>query len=207
VSPDGKWVYIADTSSRGNRPALIVHDVEANLARRVLGNSTFVRADSFTPRINGEIAFDAVATSLHVDSIGLDSVGEWLYFAPVTKPHLYRIRTKDLHDANLTPFALESKIEEYSKKTMSDGIILDAEGNIYLTDFEHSAIAVITPQKEVRTLVRDPTLLRYPDGLSLDVHGNLYISCSDLHRIVDNKHSKDAPFHLLKVPLPSTKQE
>lgn len=199
VSPDGKFIYIADTSIKGNRPALIVVDVENNSARRVLGNSSYVRADAFTPRVNGEIFFDDLATFLHVDSIGLDAKGEWLYFAAITKTNLFRIQTVHLRDKDLTPFNLESKIEVYSKKPMSDGIILDAAGNIYLTDIEHSAIAVINTNREIRTLVRDPALLRWPDGLSFDAAGNLYISCSDLHRVMEKKHTKDAPFHILKV--------
>ena len=43
-----------------------------------------------------------------VDSIALDDAGEWLYFAPVTNTHLYRVRTADLHDPRLSWRELES---------------------------------------------------------------------------------------------------
>ena len=41
---------------------------------------------------------------------------------------------------------------------VSDGAIADAQGRLYVTDPEHSAIHVIDPDGALRTLVRDPRL-------------------------------------------------
>jgi len=198
ISPDGNTIYIADFSFKGNRPALIVYDVKTDTARRVLDNSTFVRGDPFSPRINGKVLFEDMTANMHVDSIGLDKQGEWLYFAPMAKSHLYRIKTSALRDISLTPHQLNAQIETYSKKPMSDGIALDAAGNVYVTDIEHSSIVVINTNREVRTLIRDKKRLRWPDGLDFDSEGYLYVTCSNLHSVLQGTHKEEGPFHIFK---------
>jgi sugar lactone lactonase YvrE len=118
-----------------------------------------------------------------VDSIALDDAGEWLYFAPVTSRSLWRVRTADLDNESLDRVALESRVERFADKTMSDGIAIDSAGTLYLTDPEHSAIVALDQDRALRTLVRDERL-RWPDGLSFGPDGWLYVSCSALDRVI-----------------------
>ena len=81
------------------------------------------------------------------------------------------------------PGALGAAVEDFARKTISDGLSTDDAGNVYVTDPEHSAIHRIAPDGALRTLVRDPRL-RWPDGLSFGPGGWLYVSCSDLHQVL-----------------------
>ena len=75
----------------------------------------------------------------HPARIG-DKRGEWLYYAAVTADRMYRVRTADLNDGALTAEQLAARVEPFADKTMSDGLTMDLEDNIYITDMEHSAI-------------------------------------------------------------------
>jgi sugar lactone lactonase YvrE len=185
VSPDGRFIYIADASFFALTPALIVYDVARQAARRLLEGHPSVIAEKYVPVVQGRRmeAFGLVAIRPGVDSIALDTRGEWLYFAPVSNNHLYRVRTADLLDQSLTPEALGLRVENFALKTMSDGITMDTQDNIYISDPEHSAILRLDPQRRLRTLLKDP-MLRWPDGFSFGPGGWLYVTCSSLHQVI-----------------------
>jgi hypothetical protein len=63
VSPDGQRIYIADASIVAMRPALVVYDVEAGRARRLLEGHVSVDAEPFVPVVQGRemLLFGVVA--------------------------------------------------------------------------------------------------------------------------------------------------
>lgn len=185
VSPDGRFVYIAEASFFAKTPALVVYDTETKSARRLLEGHPSVTAERYTPVVQGRRmeALGLVSIRPGVDSIALDARGEWLYFAPITNLHMYRIRASDLRDEQLSAAALAGRVEVFAAKTMSDGITMDTEDNIYLSDPEHSAIVVLRSDRSLETLVRDDKL-RWPDGFSFGPDGWLYVTCSALHQII-----------------------
>ena len=153
--------------------------------RRLLEGHESVTPEGYTPVVQGRrmLLAGLFAVRPGVDSIALDRDGEWLYFAPVTNTYLYRVRRADLDDASLTPDVLASRVERFARKTPSDGITTDAAGNIYLSDPDDSAIAVLTAKGELRTLFKDPTL-RWPDGFSFGPGGWVYVTCSALQHVI-----------------------
>jgi sugar lactone lactonase YvrE len=185
VSPDGRFVYIAEASFFAKTPAIVVYDVERKTARRLLEGHPSVTAEHYTPVVQGRrmVALGLVSIRPGVDSIALDHRGEWLYFAPVTNLHMYRARTADLRNEQLGAAELAGKVETFAEKTMSDGITIDADGTLYLTDPEHSALVLLRQDKTLQTLVKD-NMLRWPDGLSWGPDGWLYVTCSALHQII-----------------------
>ncbi len=202
VSPDGQFIYIADASFFALTPALIVYDVARQTARRLLEGHPSVTAEKYLPVVQGRPmeAFGLVAIRPGVDSIALDTRGEWLYFAPVSNNHMYRIRAADLLDEGLAPETLGLRVENFALKTMSDGITLDTQDNIYISDPEHSAILRLDPQRRLRTLVKDP-MLRWPDGFSFGPNGWLYVTCSSLHQVIGLPPSsvrKHAPYQVYR---------
>ncbi len=185
VSADGKFIYIAEASFFAKTPALVVYDVGTQTARRLLEGHPSVTAEDYTPVVQGRrmVAFGLVSIRPGVDSIALDSRGEWLYFAPVTNLHMYRARSSDLRDERLSPAELAGRVEVFAAKTMSDGITMDTDDNIYISDPEHSAIVVLRSDRTLETLVRGDRL-RWPDGFSFGPDGWLYVTCSALHQII-----------------------
>ncbi len=202
VSPDGRRIYIAEASIFGKTPALVVHDVEAGESRRLLEGHESVTPEHYVPVVQGRemIVFGIFAIRPGVDSIALDRRGEWLYFAPVTSNHMYRVRRADLDDPSLSPDQLAARVERFALKTMSDGITTDLDDNVYLSDPDESAIVLLQPDGSLRTLLKDP-LLRWPDGFSFGPDGWLYVTCSALHHVIMRSGShlrSQAPYQIFR---------
>lgn len=202
IDPDAKKVYIADSSLFGARPALLVYDVETNTTRRLLeGHASVVAKPYVIDAAGRQMRFLGVFTlRIGVDSIALDKRGEWLYYAPVNDDRMYRIATRDLNDAMLTPEKLAAKVESFGPKTLSDGLTMDLGGNVYVSDMEHSAILALGPDRRLRTIAKDPKL-RWPDGMSFGPEGWLYVACSSLQHVIlrSARHIRSqAPYQIFR---------
>ena len=204
VSPDGKTVYLADTAALSKRPALIVYEVGSGIGRRVLERDASVTAKPYFIDAKGTkmlLLGGLFAMHPDVDSIALDAAGEWLYYGPMAHGTLFRARTKDLRDASLSPTALSAKVEAFGPKPQSDGASMDREGNVYLADVEHGAIARLSQDRKLATLVADPRW-RWPDGLSFGPNDWLYVTDSALPDVLMRPPwhvKKSAPFFIWRV--------
>ena len=211
VSPDGKHVYLADVGVLSKKPALLVHDVDAMTGRRLLERDRSVTDRPYLIDAKGtEMLLLGGLYPMHpaLDSIGLDAGGEWLYFGPMSHETLFRVRTRDLLDASLSGPELSERVEEYGTKPQSDGISLDTAGNVYLTDVEHGALSILSPDRTLRTLVKDPRW-RWPDGLSFGTGDWLYVTDSDLPDIMLKSRShmtRSAPYFIwrFRTGIPGT---
>jgi sugar lactone lactonase YvrE len=204
VAPDGQHIFIADASFFRKQPALIVYDVSQRTARRLLVNHESVRAEFYTPVVQGRKMelFGLLSIRPGVDSIALTRDGNWLVFAAVTSRKLYAVAVAALLDQKLDELELGKRALPIADKTMSDGMTTDDAGNIYLSDLEHSAIVVLKPDRTLETLVRSEKLLRWPDGFSFGPDGWLYVTCSSLQEVLGKTPSnirEHAPYQVLRI--------
>jgi sugar lactone lactonase YvrE len=202
VAPDGRRIYIAETSPIIQTPALIVHDTVTRKSRRLLHRDPSVMAKDYIIQAPGRdmIIFGLITLRIGVDSIALDRQGEWLYYGPVNGDRLYRIATKDLNDESLNAADLAARVEDYGPKTLSDGLTTDVNGYIYLSDMEHSAVVTLGPDRQLSTVIKDPRL-RWPDGFTFAPDGWLYVTCSSLQHVlfVSESHMRaHAPYQIYR---------
>lgn len=202
VDPTGEYIYIAESSIFKLQPAVIVYNIAEKKARRLLEGHPSVQAEPYIPKVGEKdmVVLGFFTVKPGVDSIALDKKGEWLYYAPVTNRDMYRIKAEDLKNAALSAAELQTKVETFAPKTMSDGISMDLEDNIYLSDLEHFAIVSLGPDKKLKTLLKDPRL-RWPDGMSFGPDNQLYITCSSLHEVIfkSASHVKSkAPYQIFR---------
>ncbi len=202
IDPAGDKIYIAETSPLIHRPAIIVYDIASGTARRLLHGHESVMPENYVIQAPGRdmIVFGIYNMRIGVDSIALDRRGEWLYYGPVTGDRMYRISTADLNDSSLSEEELASKVEDFAAKTLSDGLTIDNDDNIYLSDMEHSAVVRLAPDGKLTTLVKDARL-RWPDGFSFGPDGWIYVTCSSLHHVlfVDGQRLRDnGPYQIFR---------
>ena len=205
ASPSGQTIYVADTSFIARKPALLVYDVEAQIATRRLQRHDSVRNGPYRVYVDGQ-RIEVAGTPLWfgVDTIALSRDGHWLYFAAVNSGTLYRIAAADLVDPSLDDEALARRVHAFAEITLSDGSSTDLDGGIYITDMERSAVHRVDPEGALETIVRDPDRLRWPDGLCFGPDGWLYITASALQDYVGQagvrRHVRaHAPYHVLRV--------
>jgi len=190
IDADHDVIYVADTSSYRMRPALVVYDVGARHARRLLQGHKSVEAEPVNMVVEGHtIKLAFIPIRVAVDSIVLDLPNEYLYFGPLSGHRMYRVRTAALRDEKLSPAALAAAVEDYGPKPISDGITIDRDANIYLTAIEDRAVTVLRPPAagddaaRQATMVRDPRLV-WPDGMSFGPDGWVYVTDSQLNRVL-----------------------
>jgi sugar lactone lactonase YvrE len=185
IDPRAQWIYIADASPIRRTPAIVVYDIEQRASRRMLERHASVMPADFVIQAPGRdmILFGVYRLAIGIDSIALDKQGESLYYGPVNGDRLYRVPAAALRDPSLPGQDLAAKVEDYSAKTLSDGITMDLAGNVYLSDMEQSAILAVGGDRKLRTLLKDPRL-RWPDGFSFGPDGWLYVTCSSLQYVV-----------------------
>jgi sugar lactone lactonase YvrE len=201
VSADGNTIVVADASLWRKSPAIIVYDVETGEARRVLESHPSVSAEKYMIR-NGDRAMEflggIVALRGGIDGIALGP--EWLYYAAISGSGLYRVRLSDLRDASLPPRQLANAVERLTDKPLSDGMSIDVDGNVYLTDVEHRSIFVYGADHGLKTLI-ESSELRWPDGLSFGPDGYLYIADSALSELIlqSREHIKaQGPYRIFR---------
>src|SRR5436309_15079145 len=74
------------------------------------------------------------------DGIALDTKNCYLYYPALTAHSLYRIKTSSFTDETLGKRELESKVENVGQTPAPDGMLEGADGSVYLTDLERSAV-------------------------------------------------------------------
>lgn len=201
-------IYIADPAA-GAEAALIVVDIESGTARRVLQGHRSTVAEDADLLIDGRptVRHAGGQNSPHrtgVDSIALDSDSEWLYYGPLHGTTMYRLPVAALTDPALPAADLEAAVEDYSDKPFSDGISIDDQDNLYLTDLANDAITVVRPDRSAEIFVQDERL-DWPDALSFGPDGRFYVVTNQLHRTAalnGGQAEAAAPFHVLSfAPL------
>jgi sugar lactone lactonase YvrE len=182
VDSEGRRVYVADLSFWRRRPAIVVYDVTERFAFRVLDGHPaltpqrwLIRAPAKAMRFYGGL----VSLRPGLDGIALDRSDEWLYLGAMAHDGLFRVRTRDLEDPDLDPAELGGRVERVGDKPLSDGLSIDVDDRVYITDIEHSAVHRLDPDGTLSTVVRSPRI-RWPDALSFGPDRMLYIADSAL---------------------------
>jgi sugar lactone lactonase YvrE len=178
-------VYISHSAgTKGS--ALVVVNLKDGTARRILQGHGSVTPDK-TDLVMGGRALNFTLPDagrlkllIGVNPIALDSRNEWLYYGTMNGKNMYRIRTVDLVNPDLTDEQLGQRVERYSDKPICDGISIDNAGNIYVSDLQANAIGVIGKDRAYRKLVVDPRI-SWPESFSFGPDGYLYFVASQLH--------------------------
>jgi sugar lactone lactonase YvrE len=199
VSADGRWVYIADVGFWAKRPALVIYDAQKKTARRVLSRHASVYPQNILIRNQIKaISFfgGLLEMKTGIDGVALSRDGAWLYYAAMNHNMMYRAPTPALQDASLSDAAIAAKIEKVGKKPLNDGLSIDDQNGVYVTDVEHQAVLRMTPDGKLQTIVKD-SRIRWADGLSFGPDGWLYLADSAIpHLVLQNAdyHKAHAPY-------------
>ncbi|HEV1993304.1 MAG TPA: L-dopachrome tautomerase-related protein [Candidatus Acidoferrum sp.] len=206
--------FITDSTSAGPN-GIIVADLASGKSWRRLNDHPSTRRDpEFVPVVEGEIlqlrlpGKPPMKFAVGSDGIAISPDGKTLYYCPLTSRHLYSVSVDALADRNKSDADVAATIKDLGEKGgASDGLESDAQGRVYLSDYEHNAIRRRTAGNEIETLMHDPRAL-WPDSLSLAADGYLYFTANQVERSPSFHNGQDLrqkPYVLFRMKVDGTR--
>jgi sugar lactone lactonase YvrE len=210
--------YITDSAQNGSNGIIVVDLASGESWRRLNDHPSTKSADiqTFMPIVEGRPFIVkkqehqekkgslTLAANMGSDGIAISANGNRLYYCPLASRKLYSASTEALIDRSLDDQYVSHTVrDEGDKGGASDGLESDAEGRIYVTNYEHNSILRRYPDGQWETIVHDPHLL-WPDTLSLASDGFLYVTANQLHRQARFHNGQDMrrkPYTLFRIKV------
>jgi sugar lactone lactonase YvrE len=195
--------YISDSGTG----AIIVVDLQTGLSRRLLADDPSTKAEPGEKLVIGgrELLDESGKTPrIHVDGIALDPDNKFLYYHALTARTLYRIHTRYLKDAALTPAEVASHVEKLADTGPVDGMEIDQDFNLYFTSLEDSSVKRYRVYDGSILAVAGNRLLRWPDSMCIGPDENLYVTASQIDGMPRFNHGKDKrepPYKIFRIWL------
>ena len=170
--------YITDSGHGG----LIVVDLKTGKAHRALdGHPSVMTEPGVQVAVNGKplLQFGKPPQFLS-DSLALSPDGQYVYYKAITANTLYKIKTEVLQDPNASPDHVAAAVEKAAAVFPTDGLWMDASGNLYLSDVTHNAVARLSKDGRLQRVAED-SRLQWPDTFSEGPDGSIYISASHIN--------------------------
>ena len=177
------FIYITDAGV----PALIVLNTATREARRVLENDTST-TDRRLMLGEGKVLIkpNGEPVKLHADQMEVSPDGSLFYFQPASGP-MYRILTKALNDASISPTDLAKQVSFFFDSPTTGGTAMDADGTIYLNDVNQKRLLKIMPNGQATTVLQDDRLI-WGDAIWIDTDGYLWIPAPQMNRTPEFQH-------------------
>lgn len=208
----GGVAYITDSSDQGAN-GIIVVDLATGRSRRRLHDHPSTKAEpNFLPFVEGQammlrrVGQPPRYLRIGSDGIAISADGSRLYYCPLASRRLYSVDTDALLDEGMADAQVAATVRDEGMKPASDGLESDAQGRLYATGYEHSAIVRRGRDGLYETVVHDPRAL-WPDTLAVANDGYLYFIANQLHRQADYHEGKDLrekPYSLFRVKIDGT---
>jgi len=174
VRADANYAYVSDVG----RGAIVIVNRQTGECRRVLEGHPVTRADPHrVPTLNGRpMLRNGKPFLVPLDLLDLSADGQWLYFAALCGPRLYRVAVTTLNDRSLSTAALGAAVEAICEVPAVSGISHAPDGSLYLSALTEYAILRMDTDRNVRTYVQDQRLNSPNEGSIRD--GWLYVPAS-----------------------------
>jgi len=206
--------FITDSTSSGPNGIIVVDLASGKSWRRLHDHPSTKPDPQFVPVAEGQILQMRIPGqrparfAVGSDGIAISADGKTLYYCPLTSRHLYSVSVDALADPGKSNGEVAARVKDLGEKGgASDGLESDAQGRVYLSDWEHDAIRRRRTDGQIETLVHDPRVL-WPDTLSLAADGYLYFTANQVERQAvfhDGHDLRRKPYVLFRVKVDGTR--
>ncbi|MCR8560336.1 hypothetical protein KXD93_21970 [Mucilaginibacter sp. BJC16-A38] len=201
VDTKTQMAYLTNSGTGG----IVVLDLNTGRSWQVLQNHRSVHPDPAAKFVidGRELKKQGHPTAFQSDGIALSPDGIYLYYKTIGDKRLSRIKTALLNDTTKNAGQISAGVEELGDFASTDGMIFDANGNLYLGDPTAYSIVKITPDLKLQTWIRDERLI-WPDSYTISSDGYLYISTSQIQKQAGFNNGIDqrkSPYMVFKVKL------
>jgi sugar lactone lactonase YvrE len=188
VTADGKYVILADTGLfRFTKPSIAVFDTQTRRTRLFLQTHASTQPQDWairTPFGEHKLGFGLVNFTVGVDGIEISKDGQWLVYGAMSHARLYRLPMSALLDPAADDASVSSKVEDLGAKPLSDGITVDAQGRVLITDIENGGIVRRESDGRLTRLSKDPKVI-WADGVVVAPNGDIVFTDSAIPAYID----------------------
>jgi sugar lactone lactonase YvrE len=204
VDNDAGAVYISDSGIFCSplKGGILVYDIKANKAKRVLSAPEFVNDEAFTFQIRGRDVLKAKdgkpnPMKTGADGIALSGDKKTLYWTNLTGNRLLSLPTSLIRDFSKTEEEVMKAVKvEATLPSNTDGMTADRAGNLYMTALTLNGLMKRDAKTGLVSTFVTHQDISWPDTLSWGPKGSLYLVSNHLHLWVDGDMNFDQP----KVP-------
>ncbi|MBC8107809.1 MAG: gluconolaconase [Anaerolineae bacterium] len=203
--------FITDSSDKGPN-GIIVVDLASGESWRKLHDHPSTKADpNFVPSVEGEPlkarpgpGQPEATMKIGADGIAISNDGRTLYYCALASRRTYSVSTDALADGKMSDEETAKSVKEIGPRDFaSDGLFTDSNNNLLLTDYENNAVRRRDTNGEQSTytiIAQDPRLI-WPDTLSMDAQGMVYVIANQLNRqprFHEGKDLRKQPYALFR---------
>ncbi|MBV9496158.1 MAG: gluconolaconase [Acidobacteria bacterium] len=179
--------YLTDASGEGPN-GIVVVDLTSGESWRRLNDHPSTKPDRNLvlmaegyPLIQRNGPAKGQPMMLGADGIALSGDNRWLYYSPLTSHEMYRVDAGALADRSRSDADVAQLVQDLGNKNFAaDGLLEDAQGRIYATDFERSAIHRLDASGQWETIFSSSDV-QWPDTLALQADGTLLITATQIN--------------------------
>ncbi|KAF0095156.1 MAG: hypothetical protein E1N59_1202 [Puniceicoccaceae bacterium 5H] len=173
------FAYITDSGVGG----IVVVDLNTGEAYRTLSDHLSTQHEMTALVLNGQPYLrNGQIPKINSDGIALTGDGETLYYQALNGRTLYSVPTQVLRNRKISAQQRQKQVRVVGRTGGADGILLDSEGNLYLTALETNAIHRLTPDHQLEAVVQDDASIQWPDTLAQGPDGSIYFTTSRIHQ-------------------------
>lgn len=196
--------FISDSGAQGPN-GIVVVDLDSGTSHRRLSGDRSVRP----PVPAGfEIATESgpVVPSPGIDGIALSPDGRTLWWTPLGGYGLFSVDTDVLCAPNVDDATVARHVVDHGARDFaSDGLDMDREGRLYLTDYVHGTVRRYVPAtRTFETMLGGRGRLRWPDAVRLGPDRLIYVTDSQLNRspaFTGGPDLRERPYHLYRAAI------
>ncbi len=131
------------------------------------------------------IAWGLLSFAVGIDGIEISDDQKWLYIASMTNSRLCRVPMSVVLNPATTTASFNQNIEDVGQKPMSDGITIDHDGRVLMTDVEHGSIMAFNPATHELSKLGGSKDIVWPDGIVVGANGDVYFTDSSIPSYLD----------------------
>jgi streptogramin lyase len=189
VTADGKFVILPNPGLfRFTASSLVIYSVLNHTFYSVKSDHPCLSPEDWimqTPYGPNRLLWGLLNFAVGIDGIEISKDQKWLYLAPMTNSRVCRVPMAVILNSSLSPEDFNRSVEDIGEKPMSDGIAIDREGRVIITDVEHGGIMALNPTTRQLSLLARSKDIVWPDGVVVANDGDVYFTDSAIPSYID----------------------
>ncbi len=203
------YAFITDSSAKGPN-GIVVLDLATGESWRRLNDHHSTKSEKITPIVEGQrlvkrkLAAPPDPVTVGSDGIAINVKQGRLYYCPLVSRKLYSVSLDALIDRDADD---ASTVRQEGTKGASDGMIMAADGTLFVTDYERNQVKRRNPNGSYTPVIQLPKK-EWPDTLAIGPGGWLYVTANQLHRQKDYrvKDLRVKPYRLVRARVGASPQ-